>query len=189
MRAVIFEENGGLHNMQRALGRASVLNAVQRHGDFVLVDCPANCLQPWRQNDNGWDQGQIFFTPDHVWAMPPYFAQQMAALNFLPLRVQSIVGGGGDLDVTATRSRDGKTLTITVVNPAMTPRRASLSLVGFAGCRTSARVWTLAGDPRGVNPPAGPETIRTREAVIRTAGTRFGYAFPANSYTILRLTR
>ncbi len=189
MHAVIFEENGSLHDMQRALGHASVLNAVRRHGDFVLADCPANCLQPWRQNDNGWDQGQIFFTPDHVWAMPPYYAQQMASRNSLPLLVQSSVEGGGDLDVTATRSRDGKTLTLSVVNPGAAPRRTVLSLAGFAGCRASAQAWTLAGDPQAVNPPDGLETTRTREAVIRTAGTKFAYAFPANSYTILRLAR
>ena len=189
MHAVIFEENGSLHNMQRALGHASVLNAVQRHGDFVLVDCPANCLQPWRQNDNGWDQGQIFFTPGHVWAMPPYYAQQMASRNHLPLRVQSTAQGEGDLDVTATRSQNGKTLALSVVNPGSAPCRAALSLAGFAGCRASARGWTLTGDPQAVNPPAGPETIRPREAVIGTAGTQFDYTFPANSYTVLRLTR
>ena len=37
-------------------------NAVRRMGDFVLTSCAANALQPYRQNDNGWDQGQVFFT-------------------------------------------------------------------------------------------------------------------------------
>ncbi len=96
MKAVIFEENGGLHDMQRALGHATTLNATRRHGDFVLADCPANCLQPWQQNDNGWDQGQIFFTAGHVWSMPPFYVQQIASLTYEPERVPSNVSGSAD---------------------------------------------------------------------------------------------
>ena len=85
LKACVLEENGGRHDLQRALGHAAILNATQRHGDFVLLDCPANCLQPWQQNDNDWDQGQVFFTSSQVWGMPPYYAQQMASANHLPL--------------------------------------------------------------------------------------------------------
>lgn len=189
LKAVIFEENGGLHNLQRALGHATTLNAARRHGGFVLADCPANCLQPWRQNDNGWDQGQVFFTPDHVWAMPPYYAQQMAARNYLPLRVQSDVTGGTGLDVLATRSEDGKTLVLDVVNTAPSPQRATISLAGFPGVQSKARAWTLAGNPDAVNPPDGPEVVRPLESVFQTAGAAFADTFPAHSDTVLRLTR
>ena len=89
LKACVLEENGGRHDLQRALGHACVLNATERHGDFVRIDCPANCLQPWHQNDNGWDQGQLFFTSSRVWGMPPYYAQQMAAANHQPCRVAS----------------------------------------------------------------------------------------------------
>lgn len=188
MKCVIFEENGGLHNQQRALGHATTLNAARRHGDFVQVDCPANALQPWRQNDNGWDQGQIFFTPDHVWAMPPYFAQQMASLNHLPLRVQSACEGGADLDVTATRSADGKTLVIHVVNNGAAPQKASISVTGFPGLLPQARAWTLAAELQAVNPPDGPETTHPQESAL-TTGSQFADTFPAHSYTVLRLRR
>ena len=67
LKACVLEENGGRHDLRRALGHAHILNATQRHGDFVLLDCPANCLQPWGQNDNGWDQGQVFLTSRRVW--------------------------------------------------------------------------------------------------------------------------
>lgn len=189
MKAVIFEENGGLHTMQRALGHATTMNAARRHGDFVLADCPANCLQPWRQNDNGWDQGQIFFTPDHVWAMPPFYAHQMAARNALPLRVQSYVTGVDGLDVLATRSEDGKTLVLNIVNVSGDVRKASVSLSGFEGVRAMAHVWTLAAAPDAVNPPDGPEVVHTNESDLRITGTQFDYTFSAYSDTVLRLTR
>lgn len=71
MKCAIFEENGNRHDMQRVLGHVTLQNAVRRMGDFVLTSCAANALQPYRQNDNGWDQGQVFFTPSQVWGMPP----------------------------------------------------------------------------------------------------------------------
>lgn len=189
MKCVIFEENGGLHNQQRALGHATILNATRRHGDFVTVSCPANALQPWRQNDNGWDQGQIFFTPSQVWGMPPFYAQQMAAQNHLPLRVQSVCEGSADLDVTATRSEDGRTLALHVVNTGAAPRRAAVFLDAFPGVQPAVHVWTLAADPKAVNLPDGPETVRPQERIFSSAGAQFDYTFPAHSYTILRLLR
>ena len=72
MRCAILEENGNTHDMARALAHAVMLNVVRRAGGFVPMDSPANALQPYKQNDNGWDQGQIFFSPSQVWMQPPF---------------------------------------------------------------------------------------------------------------------
>lgn len=180
MKVAIFEENGGLHNQQRALGHALNLNAVRRHGDFVLTSCPANALQPLGQNDNGWDQGQIFFTPSQVWGMPPFYAQQMASRNHLPLLVKSETTGG--LDVTATRSEDGKTLVLHVVNAGDTPITSPLQLQGFKTVNT-AQVEQLAAPLNSVNTPEKPEQVKTERNVWNVAPT---YTFAPHSYTILR---
>lgn len=164
MKCVIFEENGGLHNLQRALGHATTLNAVRRHGDFVLTSCAANALQPLGQNDNGWDQGQIFFTPSKVWGMPPFYATQMASENHEPLLVADTTDTG--LDVTATRSQDGRTLVLHIVNTGKAPQRAALELKHFH-VRT-ATTTTLSGD-----------------RPVRQAGEP--RVFPPSSYTVIRL--
>jgi alpha-L-arabinofuranosidase len=188
MRACIFEENGDQHDLQRALGHAHILNVTQRHGDFVLMDCPANCLQPFGQNDNGWNQGQVFFTADQVWGMPPYYAQQMAAENHLPSRVESeTTSPDSDLDVTATRSKDGKTLVIKVVNVGVSPHTASVRLEGSRVPAPHAEVWKLTGTLKSVNLPALPERVRSHRSQFDGAASQFEYTFPAHSYTILRL--
>src|SRR5262249_22451550 len=153
--ACIFEENGDRHDFQRALGHAHILNVTQRHGDFVLMDCPANCLQPLGQNDNGWNQGQGFFTPDKVLGMPPYWAQQMASLNHLPLRVESNIEGDVDgLVVTATRSLDGRTVALKVVNLSSHATKALLRLEGFGSGTRKITAWILkSNDLRAVNTP------------------------------------
>jgi len=164
LKCVIFEENGGHHDLARALGHATTLNAVRRHGDFVLTSCAANALQPLGQNDNGWDQGQIFFTPSHVWGMPPFYAQQMASANHEPLLVADSTDSG--MDVTATRSRDGRTLVIHVVNTSTTPVTAAIDIQHFRAGKTT--VTTLQGDT--------PIYSRGLPRV-----------FPGRSYTIIRL--
>ena len=175
-----------MHNMQRALGHATTLNATRHHGDFVLVDCPANCLQPWLQNDNGWDQGQLFFTADHVWAMPPYYAQQMASRTYLLNRIESRAeGGGADLDVIATSSADGKTLALSVVNVGNRPQSTTIHLENFSPRNPSGTVWILAGEPQAVNPPNGPETVRPIETRLKIEGAAIEYTFPSHSYTTL----
>jgi alpha-L-arabinofuranosidase len=188
LKACVLEENGGRHDLQRALGHAHILNTTQRHGDFVLMDCPANCLQPWKQNDNGWDQGQVFFTSGQVWGMPPFYAQQMAAANHLPLRVASEVASpDNELDLTATRSEDGSALVLKVVNVGAKPHRAAVQLSGFGPIAPRAEVWTLSGKPGDINTPEAPERIRSQRAAFDGATERFAYGFPAYSYTILRL--
>ncbi|RYG64372.1 alpha-L-arabinofuranosidase, partial [bacterium] len=185
MKVVIFEENGNLHNQQRALGHATALNAVRRHGDFVLVSCPANALQPMGQNDNGWDQGQIFFTPDQVWGMPPFYSAQMGTQNYLPLHVESSVEG--DLDVSATRSEDGKTLVLHVVNNGNASTTSRIEVGGLSRISPNGRKWTLAGELNAVNTPTETR-VKTVESHFTSADNRFDTQFPAHSYTILRLT-
>jgi alpha-L-arabinofuranosidase len=186
LKCTIFEENGGLHNMQRALGHATTLNAVRRHGDFVLTSCAANGLQALGQNDNDWDQGQVFFTPAQVWGMPPFYSEQMAAKNHQPLRVFSSVDG--DLDVTATRNDAGNELVIHTVNTSANAIRSSVDVTGFSG-RPSVKIYTLTGDPKGENTPQDPEKISTKETTIQITGNKIDYSFPANSYTIFRFTK
>ena len=186
MKCVIFEENGGLHNQQRALGHATTLNAVRRHGDFAVVSCPANALQADGQNDNGWDQGQIFFSPDRVWAMPPFYAAQMSNRNYQPLRVQSSVEG--DLDVTATRSEDGKTLVLHVVNSGDTPQTAAISIQGLSGIIGSSQKWTLAGELAATN-SASETKVQSIETRLDVENSQFQNIFPSHSYTILRLSK
>ena len=187
LRCAIFEENGGLHNLQRALGHASILNAVRRHGDFVLTSCPANALQPYLQNDNDWDQGQIFFTPNRVWGMPPFYAQQMAAENHLPLNIGVRVSGL--LDVTATRSANGKIMVIHVVNSGDAEISTDITLSNFPNRKAEVNTLTLAGKLSAINTPFEPEKIKPVKRVLYNAGDTMNYNFPAHSYTILRFNR
>ena len=190
LKACVLEENGGRHDLRRALGHAGIVNATERHGDFVLIDCPANCLQAWRQNDNGWDQGQLFFTSGQVWAMPPYYAQQMAAAVHQPLRVASeVTSPGRDLDLTATRDEVSSSLVLKVVNTGDTSHRASIAIDGFGPIAPTAEAASLSGSLNDRNLPEAPDRVRPSRWIFERAAERFSYEFPARSYTTLTLRR
>lgn len=180
MRCAILEENGNTHNMARALAHAVMLNVVRRAGGFVPLDSPANALQPSGQNDNGWDQGQIFFSPSQVWMQPPYYAQQMAAMNHQPLLVESSCTLNTNLDYTATRNERGDTLVLHVVNYNTTSKSLALNLMGF-GEVGSIRCHSLSGTLNDENTLVHPTCIVPVESSV-TPGEKL--VLKANSYTV-----
>ena len=188
MKCAIFEENGWTHNMQRTLGHVTLQNAVRRMGDFVLTSCAANALQPYKQNDNGWDQGQIFFTPSQVWGMPPYYAQQMASENHLPLLISSSVEGSATgLDVTATRSEDGKKIVLHIANTNEKSVNTQFAIAGFGKVETAHTV-TLAAPLKEVNTPENPTKVAPVKKNIEAANNLV-CKIPGYSYTVLVLSK
>lgn len=181
MRCAILEENGNTHDLARALAHAVMLNVVRRAGGFVPLDSPANALQPYKQNDNGWDQGQIFFSPSKVWMQPPFYAQQMAATNHQPLLVESSCTSSSSLDYTATRNEKGDTLVLHVVNYGTSLRSLTLDLKNF-GNVSSVKYITLGGALDAENTPQRPTNITPKEKTLEP-----GKKVPlrATSYTVI----
>lgn len=181
MRCAILEENGNTHDMARALAHAVMLNVVRRSAGFVPLDSPANALQPYKQNDNGWDQGQIFFLPSQVWMQPPFYAQQMAAKNHQPLLVESFCSSNVNLDYTATRNEAGDTLVLHIVNYGTQTRGLTLNLTGF-GEVGSITSLSLSGTLNGENTPEKPTRFVPAEASVEP-GKRL--VLKPNSYNVV----
>src|SRR5439155_23491368 len=76
-KMVVFELNAGRHDVSRALGNARAIGALERRGSRVVVVTSANALQADGQNDNGWDQGLVFYDPSRSWLQPPAYVTQM----------------------------------------------------------------------------------------------------------------
>ncbi|MBO7120351.1 MAG: DUF1080 domain-containing protein [Bacteroidaceae bacterium] len=180
MRCAILEENGNTHDMARALAHAVMLNVVRRSAGFVPLDSPANALQPYRQNDNGWDQGQIFFSPSQVWMQPPFYAQQMAATNHQPLLVESTCSTNNNLDYTATRNEAGDTIVLHIVNYSSTNRGLTLNLTGFGEIRSITSL-SLSGALNGENTPERPTRFVPVGSTVTPGGRLI---LKANSYTV-----
>ena len=183
MKMAIFEENGNEHGLRRALVHAGVLGICRELGDFLLTSCPANALQPYRQNENGWDQGQVFFTPDKVWLQPCAWAQQMASSNHRDLLVS---GASSDPEVlvSATKSRDGASVVLHFVNVATSSKKVDLSFADGSGRRV-VRATALTGDgPLADNTPEDMTRVAPKDV---TADFARDFELPPYAYVVVEL--
>ena len=138
-----------------------------------------NALQPDLQNDNGWDQGMVFFTPDKVWLQNYGWAHQMAAANHRDRLVASTCADT-NVVVSATRDCDGTSVVLHVVNAVGEPK--PLAIAGLDGYRL-VRATTLASDaPNLDNPARAPDRIVPTDL---TAAFAADATLPPFSYTVL----
>jgi hypothetical protein len=187
-RVVVFELNANNHDIRRALGNALAINAIERDGRLPIC-CSANGLQPDGQNDNGWDQGLLFFNPSRTWLQPPGYVTQMISRNYLPQAVKCAVQGGGPLDVVARRSEDGKTLALQVVNATDQAAAADIHLNGFTPQKPAAKVTELSGPMNAVNTADQPNAVTPKSIdwQFKLSAGAASYTFPPRSLTIIRL--
>jgi hypothetical protein len=186
-KVLVFELNANNHAQQRALANALAINAIQRDGRLPIT-CSANCLQPDGQNDNSWDQGLLFLNPSQVWLQPPGYVAQMISQNSQPLVVES-KSPVPDLDVTATKSEDGKTLVLQVVNVSENPLTLPLKISGFTPVNSMAQMLTLNGPLDATNSSSASEAIKPTASKwkrdLKDGAT--GMTFPGHSFTVIRL--
>ncbi len=189
-KVCVFEENANNHHMRRALGHAHAINEIQRMEHEVPILCAANCLQPDRQNDNGWDQGLLFLTQSQVWGQPSYYVTQMASKAYQPLSVESwAMSDNNALDVTTLRSEDGKMLSLQVVNLDDRDVTAAIELDGFVPDGPFAEVVTLQGELDDRNSEQEPNKIvpAYSRLAIPAGSQQLKHTFPAHSYTVIEL--
>jgi alpha-L-arabinofuranosidase len=186
-KVVVFELNANNHSQRRALANALAINAIQRDGRLPITSS-ANCLQPDGQNDNGWDQGLLFLNSSQVWLQPPGYVTQMISQNCQPLVVKA-ESPDSDIDVSATKSEDGKNLVLQIVNLAVKPVTLPLKVSGFVPGISVAQVLTLEGALDACNTAGMPEAIKP-VATKWKHGLKNGettVTFPARSFTVIRL--
>ncbi len=186
-KVLVFELNANNHAQPRALANALAINAIQRDGRLPIV-CSANCLQPDGQNDNGWDQGLLFLNPSQAWLQPPGYVTQMISKNYEPLVVES-KSPVADLDVSATKSEDGKTLMLQVVNVGEKSLTLPLKISGFTPAKPVAQVLTLEGSLDASNTASSSVAIKpvASEWKHDMKGGETTMTFPAHSFTLIRL--
>jgi hypothetical protein len=187
-RVVIFELNANNHRHRRALANAYALCEIHRDGRIPVV-CSANCLQPDGQNDNGWDQGLLFLNPSKTWLQPPGYVTQMFARYYQPMAVPAEISDSDDrFSVAATRSGDGKSLTLVVVNLDDHARATRIELADFTPIRPAALVESLTAAFDAANTAENPDQMQPRRSEwrheLKTGKSK--YTFPPRSFVVLR---
>jgi hypothetical protein len=182
----IFELNANRHDVNRALGNAAAIGRLKAMGNRVSVVTSANALQPDGQNDDGWNQGLVFFDTHRSWLQPPGYVTQMIAADYLPTAIEATTANPS-LSVTATT--DGSALSVQVVNLSSAAQAPSINLAGYTPSTRTMRVTQLQGARTDQNNAGNVNQVRPTTATVGYTlnGSTFTYTFPPNSFTILRL--
>ncbi len=177
----VFELNANSHTVERALCNAYAINAAIKASDIFPIICSANCLQVQDQNDNGWNQGLVFMDSDEVWLQPPALAAKLIGSGIQTQLIDCTAEENADFSVSATLSRDGKTVVITVINRYETQRSVWIEGVDAR----SMTVQSVSGRLGAVNTAAKPHTVAIAEP-ITCDGTLA--ILPANSVNVITVT-
>ena len=187
-QVVVFELNADTHDQARAVGNALAINTISRITDQLAVVTSANCLQPDKENDNGWDQGLLFLNPYQIWLQPPGYVTQLFSNYYQPKQVASTVQSPGNvLDVTANQSTDSRTLVLHIVNISGEPIPTTISLAGFTRSQPRVTGWKLSGDVDAVNTAEEPDSVLPVgiQWNLKPAINQTSYTFDPYSVTVL----
>ncbi len=179
---------GMLLTLWNALACARYHHVMHRNADVIEIANRSNLT-------NSFCSGIIQTDNHRLYKTPTYYAQELYAnlAGVRPLKLDTDVEGDTGVDLSATLSRDGRTLTIFAVNDTREDLTRTLDLSVFAKVEQEVAVWTLedrdhAGEPDVMNSFGDPERVATRRSRARATSSKFVYRFPACSLTALRFT-
>lgn len=194
MRAAVLEENGGTHNMLRMLGHVTQNHALSRLGEFVVVNTVATGLQPLGRNSNGWDQGNIYFTPNASWLAPPAVATRMIAEaaeglpHVLQVQVHSSSALPTLLDVLASSNAGATELGVRVANPSNTTAHVVLHIHGWPTASQGGAVVVQVQELSAGSPMAVRAEAVLSNATLEQLG-KGGWSLPPYSFVTFRTSQ
>jgi alpha-L-arabinofuranosidase len=183
----VFELNSGQHTMGRALANAKAISLLQQYGDRVTVVASANALQPDGQNDNGWDQGLVFFDTHRSWFQPPGYVTTM----FSDANLGTVVHAETDNPFLAVSAQcDGSRLVLSVTNTSSAAQSPTIALTGFTPASRTAQVTSLAGARTDQNNAGNVNQVTPQNSTsaYTLVGNALNLTFAANSVTVVTLS-
>ncbi|MBI2302891.1 MAG: hypothetical protein HYU66_28625 [Armatimonadetes bacterium] len=177
-----------LWTLANALACARYRNLLHRNADLVELSMRSNLANSFCSGILQTDSHRLYLTPTG------YEDQLYATLSgAVPLRLELEPGDGAGLDLSATRSADGRQVTLFVVSDGLEPVPARLDTSALGRLRRKVGVWTLAdrdraGEPDVTNGFGDPKRVAPVTSAVELQGARLDYPFPALSLTVLRFT-
>jgi alpha-N-arabinofuranosidase len=180
------------YSIVTALYGARLMNVFERRSDLVVMSAVSDLV-------NGWPGGIIQAGNHGVFVTPIYLVNQLYAGHLGAERLAASVHGptfassreGSAvpvLDAVASRSADGRTIFLKVVNSDL--EKAQTVRISVSGSRVaaSARVEQVVADSlEAANGFATPEAVRITRGDL-SAGNSFSLELPRHSVSVITLT-
>ena len=188
-----FEQNGGSHDMSRALGNARNSVTLGLLGDSVRMSTGANALQLMGHNDNGWDQGQIMVLANMSVLSPFGISNALLKATWQPSVLNFSTSppsftNASEVFVIATRNASAMNLRVVNLNTStLTLRFTWASEAGCADVAGEASVLTMSSPSlTAVNTPAEPQRVSIVQAPpLPITGSAVQFAAPRYSISVI----
>ncbi len=160
-----------------------ILNVFERCGEFLEIGGPALFLR--HVSASGWDNAFVNFDHRKWFPAPNYVVMKLWRDHYAPQRV-ALEGPTGALNAVATRSADGKTLTLKVVNPSDDNLPVQLKLShGTIG--TASMQLVAPGDLKARNTLDEFDAVRAAPADVEKDGQTIHFDVPALSCGVVTI--
>ena len=178
------------YRLHDALAVATFANVMQRHCRDVTLATVAQSINV---------VGLIGVNEAGMWLEPSYWAWHMVANHSGPLALDAWVScetfdapeqrlfGLGYLDASASLDPKGRRLFLSLVNRHRTELLEVDVHLADARANGGEVHQLFHDDPDAMNSHERPENVRARTSQVHVEGSRFTYALPPHSYTILEL--
>jgi alpha-N-arabinofuranosidase len=179
------------HSMESALYAARLMNVFERSGDVVAMTAVSDLV-------NGWPGGIIQAGRHGVYVTPTYRVVQLYNQHLGAERLEAAVvsptfdvpdgpSGVPWVDVTASRSSDGRRCVIKAVNTNLdAPARLRITIAGWATPPRATQQTLAAATPGAANTFATPDAVAVTSKAI-AAGPQFTIDLPRASVVVVTL--
>ncbi|MEI8288229.1 MAG: alpha-L-arabinofuranosidase C-terminal domain-containing protein [Verrucomicrobiota bacterium] len=183
----------GEGNLTAALAEAAFLLGLERNSDVVVMSSYAPLF--FHVNDIAWPVNLIGFDNARVVRRSSYHVQRMLTSNrpdiVLPTRIEPAAAPkDSDLFALAGLDRKSGEIVLKIVNRFAAPRSVTIQLNGSGPLAKKARMIALHhDDSTAENSLDDPGVIIPRETTVAIPGAEFQHTLPANSLTVLRISK
>jgi alpha-L-arabinofuranosidase len=176
--------------LRSALAEAAHLTSLERNGDVVVMASYAPLLA--KRGHTHWNPDLIYFSNTEIVPTISYYVQQLFSLNNGDRCLTTTVNdpaNARDFAVSSVRNSTTGDVILKLVNGAVAPKPLRVEMRGAERFASNAMKTVLAGDdPMAVNDFARPQTVLPQTSTL-AIGPAFDYEAPANSLTVIRISR
>ncbi len=169
------------YSILAALYGARLMNVFERRSDLIAMSAVSDLV-------NGWPGGIIQASRHGTFVTPIYLVNQLYATHLGSDRLSTKVGGD-TVDAVASRSADGRTLFIKIVNTDLEhPQTAAITIRGAHISPTATADRIVADSLTAANSFATPDAVHITHEPITAAADTFSLELPCHSVAVVTLT-
>ena len=178
----VSEWNAQSTDWRTGLYAGGLLNAFERCGDVLGIGGPALFLR--HVSAKAWDNAFVNFDQRTWFPAPNYVVMKLWRQHYAPARIE-LSGDAGPLNVSASKTAEGKTLYVKAVNPGQEPVAVELSLPTGFGVGGAELKVVAPGALDCRNTLEEPAAVRPVAGEVKVQGHVLRFALPALSAAVL----